>query len=90
MTIFQIFGAAWLGVTIVLIGVLIHRAILGFREDDQLFLAAGEKELERQQIRLGQRMTRLTGRIHSLALTSVAMFVVMVAVGAWSVLGGMR
>ena len=71
MTIFQIFGAAWLGTTVVLIAAFIHRAILGFREDDQLFLAPGEKELERQQVSLSQRMNRLTGRIHSLAFASL-------------------
>ena len=90
MTIFQIFGAAWLGTTVVLIAAFIHRAILGFREDDQLFLAPGEKELERQQVRLSQRMNRLTGRIRYLAFVSLAMFVLMVAVGAWSTLGGVR
>ncbi len=90
MTIFQIFGAAWLGTAVVLVAVFIHRAILGFREDDQLFLAPGEKELERQQVRLSQRMNRLTGRIRSLAFASLAMFVVMVAVGAWSTIGGHR
>ena len=61
-----------------------------FREDDQLFLAPGEKELERQQVRLSQRMNRLTGRIRYLAFVSLAMFVLMVAVGAWSTIGGMR
>ena len=35
-------------------------------------------------------MNRLTGRIRYLAFVSLAMFVLMVAVGAWSTIGGMR
>ncbi len=86
MTLFQVFGAAWIATLVALIAMLIHRTIVGFREDDQLFLASGEADLERQQVKLSTRLDKLTRTIHSLAYISSAMLVVMVSISAWRVL----
>ena len=54
--------------TAVLFAFLIHRAILGFREDDQIFLTRAEVALEKEQIELVQRINRLDTIIKRLAI----------------------
>ena len=65
---FNVLTVSWASVTVVLVGLLIYRALIGMREEDQLFLATGEEHqarraagpagahLQREQVR------RLAGR----------------------------
>ncbi len=54
--------------SVVLIGFCIHRSILGFREEDQIFLTRAEAALEQEQIELVQRINRLDSIIKRLAI----------------------
>lgn len=55
---FNVLTISWGSVTVILVGLLIYRALIGMREEDQLFLASGEEhQAEEQQI--------LQARIHS-------------------------
>ena len=51
--------AAWLGVTALLIGLAIIRAVIGLREEDQLFIDPGEEHLLREQRELVAKLERL-------------------------------
>ena len=46
---FNILTLSWASVTVVLVGLLIYRALIGMREEDQLFLASGEEHIAREQ-----------------------------------------
>ena len=47
----------WVALTVVLVGLLFHRYILGFREENQIFLARAEAALEQQQMEVGTGST---------------------------------
>ena len=47
----------WASVTAVLVGLLIYRALIGMREEDQLFLASGEEHIAREQQVLQARIS---------------------------------
>jgi hypothetical protein len=55
---FNVLTLSWGSVTVVLVALLIYRALIGMREEDQLFLASGEEHMaQKQQV--------LQARIHS-------------------------
>ena len=56
---FNVLTVSWGSVTVVLVGLLIYRALIGMREEDQLFLASGEEHIAREQ-------QVLQARIHSI------------------------
>ena len=54
---FNVLTVSWASVTVVLVGLLIYRALIGMREEDQLFLASGEEHLARDQKVLQNRIS---------------------------------
>ena len=54
---FNVLTVSWASVTVVLVGLLIYRALIGMREEDQLFLATGEEHLARDQKVLQNRIS---------------------------------
>lgn len=54
---FNVLTVSWASVTVVLVGLLIYRALIGMREEDQLFLASGEEHLARDQKVLQTRIS---------------------------------
>lgn len=48
---------SWASVTVVLVGLLIYRSLIGMREEDQLFLASGEEHVARKQQVLQARIS---------------------------------
>jgi len=46
---FNVLTVSWVSVTAILVGLLIYRALIGMREDDQLFLASGEEHQAHEQ-----------------------------------------
>jgi hypothetical protein len=55
----SVLAGVWGAETAVLVGLLIYRALLGMREDDRLFLAAGEEQEERAQHHLQERIMHI-------------------------------
>lgn len=53
----NVLTVSWASVTVVLVGLLIYRALIGMREEDQLFLASGEEHLARDQKVLQTRIS---------------------------------
>ncbi len=73
---------AWLAVTAVMIFFLVWRAVIGLREEDQLFIDPSEERLAREQVEIVSKLERLrpyvigsvTGSI-VLAVTTFAVWV---------------
>jgi hypothetical protein len=53
----NVLTVSWASVTVILVGLLIYRALIGMREEDQLFLASGEEHLARDQKVLQTRIS---------------------------------
>lgn len=72
---------AWLVVTAVLIFLAIWRAVIGLREEDQLFIDPGEAHLAREQREIVSKLERLRPYILGLLITSIVLAVATFA--AW-------
>ena len=68
---------AWGAVTAVLVALLIYRSLLSMKEDDQLFLSAGEAKLEAEQRESITRLERITPYTKACGFASVALLVIM-------------
>jgi hypothetical protein len=55
----NVLTVSWASVTVVLVGLLIYRALIGMREEDQLFLASGEEHMARDQQVLQTRISHV-------------------------------
>jgi hypothetical protein len=55
----NVLTVSWASVTVVLVALLIYRALIGMREEDQLFLASGEEHLARDQKILQTRISNV-------------------------------
>ena len=84
---FNVLTVSWASVTVVLVGLLIYRALIGMREEDQLFLASGEEHLARDQKVLQDRITSVNkyavwvGVLSGLLLIGMATMWVMENIG---------
>jgi hypothetical protein len=56
---FNILTVSWASVTVILVALLIYRALIGMREEDQLFLASGEEHMARNQQVLQTRISHV-------------------------------
>jgi hypothetical protein len=73
--------ASWGLVTAVLIVLLIYRATLSSKEDDQIFIDPAEHLLFEDQRAIVARISRLTKPILALAVTSAALL--LTSAGIW-------
>jgi hypothetical protein len=55
----NVLSLTWASVTVILVALLIYRALIGLREEDQLFLATGEEHLARDQQVLQARISKV-------------------------------
>jgi hypothetical protein len=75
---FNVLTVTWASVTVILVGLLIYRALIGLREEDQLFLASGEEHLAQDQKVLQARISNVNkaavwlGVLSALLLIGVA------------------
>ena len=78
---------SWASVTVVLVGLLIYRALIGMREEDQLFLASGEEHMARDQQVLQARISHVNkfavwlGILSAVLLIGMATMWVMANIG---------
>ena len=85
---FNILTVTWASVTVILVGLLIYRALIGMREEDQLFLASGEEHQAREQQVLQARIASVNkfavwlGVLSAVLLIGVATVWVMENIGA--------
>jgi hypothetical protein len=75
---FNVLIVTWASVTLVLVGLLIFRALIGLQEDDQLFLAPGREHAARAQQAVQARISKVNlcavwlGALSGVLLTAVA------------------
>jgi len=85
---FNVLTVSWASVTVVLVVLLIYRALIGMREEDQLFLASGEEHQAHEQQVLQARISSVNkfavwlGILSALLLIGVATLWVMANIGA--------
>ena len=85
---FNVLTVSWASVTVVLVGLLIYRSLIGMREEDQLFLASGEEHQAREQQVLQARIASVNkfavwlGVLSAVLLIGVATMWVMENIGA--------
>ena len=81
VSLFSLMLAVWGGLTVLLIGLLIYRALVGIHEEDQTFLDRAEAALEQEQVEVQQRIRRLDPIIKWLAIASGTL--ILILVGVW-------
>ena len=68
---------AWGAVTAVFIVLAIYRSLISMKEDDQLFLGAGEAQLEQEQREVITRLQRLSPYMKGFGIASVGLLAIM-------------
>ncbi|MGH9720140.1 MAG: hypothetical protein ACRD8O_08005 [Bryobacteraceae bacterium] len=71
----------WAAITTVLVGLLIYRALIGMKEEDQLFLDPSQAGLEADQRRLLDRLNRIAPYTKGLSVASGTLL--LVVAGLW-------
>jgi hypothetical protein len=71
---------AWLAVTAVMIFFLVWRAVIGLREEDQLFIDPSEERLAREQREIVSKLERLQPYVIGSVTGSIVLAVVTFAV----------
>ncbi|MBI4464431.1 MAG: hypothetical protein HY647_06975 [Acidobacteria bacterium] len=66
----------WGLITVVLVGVLIYRGVLGIHEEDQVFLDQAEAAFEKEQIDNLAKINRIAPLIKRLTVLSVVLLLV--------------
>ena len=79
MTLLVVWGA----LNAVLFALLIHRHILGFREEDQMYLTRAEAAFEQQQVEVVRRINRLDTIIKRFALVSGGLLLLIISISAY-------
>jgi hypothetical protein len=77
----SVLTAIWAAETAVLVGLLIYRALLGMREDDRLFLGAGDEREATQQHQLQAKIVHLNK--YAIVLGIVSGVLLMAAASLW-------
>jgi hypothetical protein len=73
----------WGAITLILVVLLIYRSTLVMHEDDQLFLSAGETQLQEEQTALLKKMDKIQPFVRVCGAVSVALLVVMAGMWVW-------
>ncbi len=81
---FNILTLSWASVTVVLVGLLIYRALIGMREEDQLFLASGEEHIAREQQVLQGRIASINKFAVWLGVLSGALLIAVAAMWVYA------
>jgi hypothetical protein len=82
----QIVIALWAVVTACYVVIMVFRSIVGQKEDDSLFLSAGEARMEAQQVNVVKRITKLDTYSHWVGAVALTFTVILAAMWIFSVL----
>jgi hypothetical protein len=82
----QIVIALWAIVTACYVVIMVFRSIVGQKEDDSLFLSAGEARMEAQQHEVVKRITKLDVYSHWVGAVALTFTVILVGMWLYSVL----
>lgn len=78
----------WAVITTILAVLLIYRAIVGMKQEGQLFLDPAETGFESEQKQILSKLDRLTPMITGLAIASVGLLIVIAGIWVYRGLAG--
>jgi hypothetical protein len=84
---FNLVTVSWATVTVILVALLIYRALIGLREEDQLFLATGEEHLAHDQQVLQARISHVNKFAVWLGVLSALLLIAMASLWVYANLG---
>ena len=81
----EIVAIVWAIVTGLYLVLFLYRSIVGLKEEDTLYLSAGESKMEAQQREVMKQIVRLDGYSHRLGYAALALTVVLAGMWIYSV-----
>jgi hypothetical protein len=83
----NVLTVTWASVTVILVGLLIYRALIGMREEDQLFLASGEEHMARDQQVLQARISSVNKLAVWLGILSALLLIGLATIWVYNNIG---
>lgn len=71
----------WVVVTVLYLALFLYRSLIGMKEEDSLFLSAGESRIAAEQHEVMKKITKLDGYSNKLGWATIAMTIVLA--GVW-------
>jgi len=81
----QIVIALWAVVAVIYAALFVYRAVIGAKEEDSLFLSAGESHMAAEQRQIMQRVSKVEPATKTFGIATLVMTVVVIAVWGYSV-----
>jgi len=81
----EIVAILWGIVTVIYFALFLYRSIVGLKEEDTLYLSAGEARLEAQQREVMKRIIKLDSYSHKIGYAALAMTVILAGMWIFSV-----
>jgi hypothetical protein len=82
LSMLSVLTMTWGAATTVLVALLIYRAVLSNKEEDQLFLNASESHLEQEQLQLQSRLSLLSR--YAMIFGAVSVVLMLTIAGIWT------
>ena len=80
-------GIIWAVVTLAYLALFLYRSLVGMREEDTLYLSAGESRMADEQRELMKRITKLDSYSGKLGWTALALTVLLGGIWGYDALG---
>lgn len=88
ISLLSILMVLWAAITVVLIGFVIYRSVVGIHEEDQLFLDRAEQDLELAQVETLKQILRLDIVIKGFGIVSGCLLLAIAAIWVYRGLFG--
>jgi hypothetical protein len=85
LSLIEIVAILWGTVTVIYFALFLYRSIVGLKEEDTLYLSAGEARMEAQQREVMKRITKLDSYSHKIGYTALALTVILAGMWVFSV-----
>ncbi|HTD44016.1 MAG TPA: hypothetical protein VK687_07535 [Bryobacteraceae bacterium] len=85
-SLLQIFAGLWGVVTVAWLALMVYRSFIGMREEDTIYLSAGEARMEAEQRVIHARLQKLAPYTRSLGYGSLALAIVCAGIWGYGVL----
>jgi hypothetical protein len=81
----EIMAVIWAAVMIIYVALLIFRSLVGMKEEDTLYLSAGEERLAAEQRQIMKRITKVDSYTHAVGYAALAATVILAGMWIYSV-----
>ena len=75
----------WGAVMVVYVALLIFRSVIGMKEEDTLYLSAGEERMAAEQRQIMKRITKVDSYTHAVGWAALAVTVILAGMWIYSV-----